>query len=223
MDKLPVAEVRVPVGIGIGIGSDENGRQEQGMNNGINEKFPRVTIQFCTQCKWMLRAAYVCIIFLVFGFVWLVGFVWLDCNRCMYLCIVCEFFFLFFMILVYHRGHNLLFIAWLMCRLGLGTRHPLLHLPLPSVIIPSTPLFLYHPAFFLSVPIFCSSSHPTEQNQETSPLTQQPSNSLLKNSSQPSEQISEKLLFNLALVVHLSLSSLPRMLLVLRIERLETK
>lgn len=32
----------------------------------------------------------------------------------------------------------MLFIARLMCRLGLGTRHPLLHLPLPSVIISST-------------------------------------------------------------------------------------
>lgn len=23
---------------------------------------PRITIKFCTQCKWMLRAAYVCLL-----------------------------------------------------------------------------------------------------------------------------------------------------------------
>jgi predicted Rdx family selenoprotein len=29
----------------------------------VSAAFPRVTIQFCTQCKWMLRAAYVSVHF----------------------------------------------------------------------------------------------------------------------------------------------------------------
>lgn len=31
----------------------------------VPSPLPKVTIQYCTQCKWLLRAAYVCLPFLV--------------------------------------------------------------------------------------------------------------------------------------------------------------
>ena len=35
-------------------------RADEAADLAARPPLPRVTIQFCTQCKWMLRAAYVC-------------------------------------------------------------------------------------------------------------------------------------------------------------------
>lgn len=39
---------------------EEKRQKEKGMSQVDGIRLPRVSIQFCTQCKWMLRAAYVC-------------------------------------------------------------------------------------------------------------------------------------------------------------------
>jgi len=43
-------------------------RQQQPLQQTAQVFLPRITIKYCTQCKWMLRAAYVCIFFSIFCF-----------------------------------------------------------------------------------------------------------------------------------------------------------
>lgn len=41
-----------------------------GATTGASVQLPRITIRFCTQCRWMLRAAYVCACMLLCLFVY---------------------------------------------------------------------------------------------------------------------------------------------------------
>lgn len=55
-------------------------RQQQPLQQTAQVFLPRITIKYCTQCKWMLRAAYVCIFFSIFCFFFSI-FLWVDISE----------------------------------------------------------------------------------------------------------------------------------------------
>ena len=69
MDEMDKVDERKIV-TGDVAGEEKRRGDGDGNEDGIHQvdgiKLPRVSIQFCTQCKWMLRAAYVCVFFSFF-------------------------------------------------------------------------------------------------------------------------------------------------------------
>lgn len=67
MDKMgKVDEMKIVTGDVAGEEKRRGDRDADGIHQVDGMKLPRVSIQFCTQCKWMLRAAYVCFFLLSF-------------------------------------------------------------------------------------------------------------------------------------------------------------
>ncbi|KAI9372790.1 Rdx family-domain-containing protein [Aspergillus egyptiacus] len=54
-EPTPPIETNPPTSSSTSVSQNQNQTQKA---NGNGNEYPRITIQYCTQCKWMLRAAY---------------------------------------------------------------------------------------------------------------------------------------------------------------------